>query len=274
MEGTLDSIVSLFQASSFPLFLRVYGPMRTLFVVLWAIDFSWSAGVWLLSEQADFWGRLMRKLFVFFILWGLLTVSPFWLWQVLVGFSFLAEDLTGSAGLSPSAVLDQGVELFFSMFTSWEQVASLFNPVGVFLRLFTAVALLVAFALIAGVLTKVLVEAAVALGGLPFFLGFAGHGLTWGLAEGYLRYLLHLGVRIFVIYLLVGIGSNLAAIWSEALASVSAFSLFSDPRLFVAIPVTAAVWAGLVVALPGSIAGQITGPFSMSGLNPMGRAGR
>lgn len=274
MEGTLDSIVSLFQASSFSLFLRVYGPMRTLFVVLWAIDFSWTAGMWALSEQADFWSKLVRKLVVFFLLWGLLTVAPFWLWQVLDGFAFLAEDLTGVAGLSPSAVLDEGVELFFSMFTSWEQVASLFNPVGIFLRLFTAMMLLTGFALIAGVLAKVLIEAAVALGGLPFFLGFAGHGLTWGLAEGYLRYLVHLGVRIFVIYLLVGIGSNFATLWGEALENASAYSLFTDPRLFVAIPLTAVIWSLLVATLPGSIAGQITGPFSMSGLNPMGRAGR
>ncbi|HLE84924.1 MAG TPA: type IV secretion system protein, partial [Thermoanaerobaculia bacterium] len=259
-EGTLDAIVALFQGASLPLFARVYAPMRTLFVVLWVIDFSWDAGVWLLSEVPDFWGRILRKLLVFFLIWGLLTIAPFWLWQVLDGFGDLGEELTGVAGLSPSAVLDQGVQLFFSMFTSWEQIASLFHPVGVFLRLFTAVTLLLAFTLIAAALLRVLVEAALALGGLPFFLGFAGHSLTWGLAEGYLRYLLNLGARIFVLYLLVGVGSNLAEIWADAIRNASAFSLFSDPRLFVAIPMTAAIWAGLVLSLPGAIAREITGP--------------
>lgn len=273
-DGTLDAIVALFQGSSLGLFARVYAPMRTLFVVLWSIDFAWSAGVWLLSEIQDFWGRLMRKLLVFFLLWGLLTIAPFWLWRVLEGFGFLAEELTGVDGLSPSAVFDQGVHLFFSMFSSWEQIASLFNPVGVFLRLFTAVTLLVAFTLIAAALVRVLIEGALALGGLPLFLGFAGHSLSWGLAEGYLRYLVHLGVRVFVIYLLVGVGNNLAGIWDRALQEASAFSLFTDPRLFLAIPLTAAVWSGLVLLLPGAVAREITAPLSFSGLNPMGRAGR
>lgn len=273
-DGTLDAIVALFQGSSLGLFARVYAPMRTLFVILWSIDFSWSAGVWLLSEAQDFWGKLLRKLLVFFLLWGLLTLAPYWLWRVLDGFGFLAGELTAVDGLSPSGVLDQGVHLFFSMFSSWEQIASLFHPVGVFLRLFTAVTLLAAFTLIAAALVRVLVEGALALGGLPFFLGFAGHSLTWGLAEGYFKYLLHLGVRVFVIYLLVGIGNNLASIWDTALQEASAFSLFTDPRLFVAIPVTAAIWAGLVLVVPGAIAREITGPFSMSGLNPMGRANR
>lgn len=272
--GTLDAIVDLFQGSSLALFARVYAPMRTLFVVLWVIDFSWDAGLWLLSEVQDFWARLFRKLLVFFVLWGLLAITPFWLWQVLDGFGFLSQELTGVAGLSPSAVFDQGVHLFFSMFSSWEEVASLFNPVGMFLRVFTALMLLLAFTLIAAALVRVLIEGALALGGLPFFLGFAGHKLSWGLAEGYLRYLLNLGVRIFVIYLLVGIGSNLAGIWDQALADASALSVFSDPRLFLSIPLTAAVWSGLVLLLPGAIAREITAPFTMSALNPMGRASR
>jgi len=274
VNGTLDGIVELFQGSSFALFARVYAPMRTLFVVLWVIDFSWDAGVWLLSEAQDFWARLVRKMLVFFVLWGLLTIAPFWLWQVLDGFGFLGEELTGVAGLSPSAVFDRGVQLFFSMFTAWQEVASLFDPVGVFLRLFTACMLLVAFTLIAAALVRVLVEGALALGGLPFFLGFAGHKLSWGLAEGYLRYLLNLGVRVFVLYLLVGVGANLAGIWEDLLRQASSFSIFADPRLFLSIPLTASIWAGLVLLLPGQIAREITGPFSMSGLNPMGRAGR
>ncbi len=272
--GTLDAIVALFQGASHPLFLRIYPPMRELFLVLWTIDFSWSAGVWVLGEVADFWARLVKKLLVFALLWGLLAISPYWLPEILGGFSKLGSDLTGLPGLSPSAVLGQGVRLFFSMFTAWQQIASVFNPVGAFLRLFTAVALLVAFVLIAAALLKVLVEAALALGALPFFLGFWGHSLTWGLAEGYLRYLVHLGVRIFVLYLLIATGSGLAGIWDTALQNAPLYSFFTDPRLFLAIPATAAIWAGLVLSLPGAVAREVTGPFSMTGLNPQGRANR
>jgi type IV secretion system protein TrbL len=271
-DGTLDTIVTLFQASSFPLFARIYAPMRAVFVTLWVIHFAWDTGLALLSQSQDFWGRLVRHLVVFAFLWGLISTAPLWLWRVLDGFAFLAEDLTGLGGLSPSAVLDTGVELFFTMFTAWEGVASFLNPMGLFLRGLTAVVLLGAFAVIAAYLLRVLVEGALALGALAFFLGFLGHKYTWGLAEGYFRYLLNLGVRIFVLYLLVGVGQGLAGTWRTILETAPAFSLFTDPRIFVAIPVTAAIWATLVLHLPGGIAREITGPFSMSGMNPLGRA--
>ncbi len=193
---------------------------------------------------------------------------------MLDGFGVLAKDLTGVAGLSPSAVLNEGVHLFFSMFDSWSSITSLFNPLSVFLRIFTAVALLIAFLFIASALLRVLVEGALAMGALPFFLAFTGHKLTFGLAEGYLRYVLGLGIRIFVLYLLVGVGSSLSGIWHLILSGASAFATFTDPRIFIALPSTAVLWAGLVLILPGQIANTIVGGFSLTALNPMGRAGQ
>lgn len=271
-DGTLDTIVQLFQASSFPLFARVYAPMRWVFVTLWVIHFTWDCGLALLANSRDFWGRLLRHLVVFAFLWGLLSTTPLWLWRVLDGFGFLAEDLTGVQGLSPSGVLDTGVELFFTMFSAWEGIASFVNPMGLFLRGFTALVLLGAFVAIAAYLLRVLVESALALGALAFFLAFAGHKHTFGLAEGFLRYVLHLGVRIFVLYLLIGVGQGLAGTWRTILENAPAFSLFTDPRIFVAVPMTAAIWATLVLRLPDGIAREITGPFSLSGMNPLGRA--
>jgi len=272
MNGTLDGIIQLFQGASYPLFARVYLPMRAVFVTLFVIDFAWSSGTALLTDRGDFWGKLTRKLVVFAFLWGLLVTAPFWLWRLLDGFSFLAEDLTGASGLSPSAVLQQGVDLFFQMFSTWQGIASFFNPIAVFLRLFTALTLLGAFVLIAFYLFRVLVESALALGALAFFLAFSGHAYTWGLTEGYIRYLLDLGVRIFVVYLLVGIGDNFTTIWLSTLESASAWDTFTDPRIFLGLPMTAIIWATLVLSLPRAVSREIVGPFSMNGLNPMGRA--
>lgn len=272
MNGTLDAIIQLFQGASYPLFARIYLPMRAVFVTLFVIDFAWSSGTALLTGSGEFWGKLVRKLVVFAVLWGLIVSAPFWLWRVLDGFSLLAEDLTGASGLSPSAILGQGIDLFFQMFSSWEGIASFLNPVALFLRLFTALTLLGAFVAIAFYLFRVLVESALALGALAFFLAFSGHTFTWGLTEGYFRYLLDLGVRIFVVYLLVGIGNNFADIWLSALQSASAWETFTDPRIFLGLPMTAIIWASLVLSLPRTISREIVGPFSMSGLNPMGRA--
>lgn len=273
-NGTLDAIVALFQGASLPLFARIYTPMRTIFVLLFIIDFSWDAGMWLLADTPYFWGRVLRKLIVFSFLWGIVLTTPFWLWRILDGFAFLAKDLTGVAGLSPSGVLDAGVSLFFHMFDAWSSITSFFNPIAVFLRLFTALALLLAFVLIASAMLRILIEGALAMGALPFFLAFMGHKLTFGLSEGYLRYLLGLGVRLFILYLLIGVGSGLTTIWQSTLDNASAIATFTDPRIFLALPMTAILWATLVLFLPGRIANTIVGGFSLTALNPMGRAGR
>lgn len=271
-DGTLDAIVTIFQQSSFTLFLRVYDPMRLVFVSLFIIDFSWDAGVGLLADAENLWSKLLRKLIVFAVLWGILITAPYWLSSLLDGFSYLAGDLTGTDGLSPSTTFDAGIELFSTMFLSWEQIASIANPIGFVLRLLTSLTILLAFTMIAGYLTGVLIESALALGALVFFLAFAGSKYSWGLAEGYLRYLLGLGVRIFVVSLLVSLGTSLAVTWTEILIDAPRFGVLTSPHVFLAIPLTAIIWASLVLRLPTTIAREITGPFSLSALNPMGRA--
>ena len=52
------------------------------------------------------------------------------------------------------------------------------------------------------------VESYVALAGGVLFLGFAGFRATAGFAENYLNYLVFLGVRLFLFYLVLGVGTS------------------------------------------------------------------
>lgn len=270
-EGVLDQLVGLFQVASRPLLLRVIGPMTTLYVTLFIIDFSWDGVHWALTDSPQALGQALRKLVIFIIIYGLLLVSPLWLGEILSGFSDFGREMTGLEGLSPSTIFAHGLELTLDFYSTWDGFISSIVPTPAnVLRHFTALAVFISFTLIAFQLTRVLIEIALALGGLAIFLSFFGHKLTYGIGEGYLRYLVKLGVRLFTVYLLVGVGANLGHLWNTMLDAQSSL-FFPDPRPLLAIAAAALIWGGIVLILPGTVAHEIAGGFSMTAFNPMRR---
>jgi hypothetical protein len=92
--------------------------------------------------------------------------------------------------------------------------------------------------------------------------------VTFGLFEGYLSYALDVGIRIFVVYLLVSVGQNLGVEWDRMVRDASVLDL-ADPRFHLAIPASAAFYALLVWSLPKAIAARLSGTFSLAGQNPL-----
>ena len=134
-------------------------------------------------------------------------------------------------------------------------------------RAYAPEGVLIAWTVIAFHLAKLLVESAIAIGGLPIMLAFAGHSVTFGMAEGFFRYVIHLGVRIYVTYLLVGVGRHLAVEWAQDIQLGFPLEIMTDS---VTLAAGAALFALLVVALPRTIAQHVAGGVSFAGLNPMG----
>src|SRR5438093_7397245 len=91
---------------------------------------------------------------------------------------------------------------------------------GVFARLIagiTAIVVVIAFAIIAAQLLVVLVEGFIVIGAGILFLGFAGSRWTKFFTERYLSYLASVGVKLFVLYLIMGVGMGIAARWMPIL---------------------------------------------------------
>jgi P-type conjugative transfer protein TrbL len=240
-----------------------------LYVLFFTVQFGWDLVRWTFAGTANALGLAARKILVFLLTYGLLIMLPLWLPAILAGWEWLGRTATGLPGLSPSSIFEQGLSLALSMFDSFGEIATLaLAPVGTF-RTLAALIVLVAFGAAALQLARVLVEASVALGGLVVLLVFAGLSITFGLAEGYLRYVLDIGVRAYVVYLLVAVGSDLGAQWDDVVTSSSVFDL----RLHLAILLGAVFFALLVWTLPRTISQHVGGGVSFAGLNPMGDRG-
>jgi type IV secretion system protein TrbL len=270
VDGMLDALVALYGGSVETWLFRTTPATLTLFLTLATIQISWDALMWAVLDVPDVAGRAFRKFLVLSLLYTLIAALPFWLPPVLSTFEVLARQATGLAGLSPSRIFDQGLSLALSLFDSWQEVALLANPVAMVFRLVTFFVVLVAFTAIAVQMARVLVEGAVVLGGGVLFLGFAGHRATFGLSEGFIRYALDVGVRVYVVYLLVAVGRDLGATWDELVRSHSLLGiLFFDVRLHFVVAASAFLFAFLVWSLPPTVSRQVTGAFSLSGHNPL-----
>jgi type IV secretion system protein TrbL len=75
----------------------------------------------------------------------------------------------------------------------------------------------IAFAIIAAQLLVALVESFIVIGAGVLFLGFAGSRWTKFFTERYLSYVASIGVKLFVLYLIMGVGMGIAARWMPVL---------------------------------------------------------
>jgi len=75
----------------------------------------------------------------------------------------------------------------------------------------------IAFAIIAAQLLVVWVESFIVIGAGVLFLGFAGSRWTKFFTERYLSCVASIGVKLFVLYLIMGVGMSIAARWMPIL---------------------------------------------------------
>lgn len=268
VDGMLDAIVALYSSSVSTWLFRVTPVALTLFLALATLQISWDALMWAVLDEPGIPGKAFRKFIVLSLLYTLIVALPFWLPALLSSFEVVAQRATGLSGLSPSRIFEQGLLLALSLFDTWKEAALLLNPAASVFRVATFFVVLFAFTAIAVQLARVLVEGAVVLGGGVLFLGFAAHRSTFGLAEGFIRYALDVGVRVYVVYLLVAVGKDLGATWDELVRSQSLLGLF-DIRLHLVVAASAFLFAFLVWSLPPTVSRHVAGSFSLAGHNPL-----
>jgi len=271
-DGVLDSVVRLFADSAEPFMVRGVVVALSVFVTLATIHLAWDLMMWALRDRGDLFGLALRKFLLLSFFYLLIVALPLWLPRLLDGFEQLGRLVTGLEALSPSSVFEQGVALAFSLFDSWKKLLILLIPFAGTLQTVTFWLVLASFTLIAFQLARLLVEGSLVLGGLVVFLGASAHRATFGLFEGYVRYAFDVGIRLFVVYLLVGVGHNLGAEWDRMLTEATAFDL-ADPRFLLSITASAGFYALLVQSLPKAIASALTGSFNFAGHNPLADPG-
>ena len=255
----LGTITDSYRLSSQVWLARLVPVAQRTFVLLAGIEVALSGLIYGLKRQHmdELASRFVLKCGLLSFLFALITSFPLWIPKIVAGFAAAGEAAVGAQGtINPSDVIDLGIALAGKLLASFDVAGILRDPVMVIFGAICAVVVLFAYVIVAAQLVLVLVESYIVLSGGVLFLGFAAFRGTAGLTEGYLTYALYVGVKIFLLYLVTGVGAALSATWAAELQTAP--DILTGGAMEWHVIGGVVVFAIMVLRIPNSIAGRIT----------------
>ncbi len=255
-QSVLDKVVSQFQGKVKSWRNIIQGAAERLFWSLVLISMVWTFGMMLLrkADIGDFFAEFTR--FIIF------TGFYFWLLTNAVSGHNIAGSIIDSmqqlgntasglqSGANHTSVVDTGVLI-------WNQATSnltLLQPVDSLIAVIISLIILVVLAVIAVNMLLLLISSWVLMYAGIFFLGFGGARWTTDIAINYFKTVLSVGVQLFVMLLIVGIGSDLLTSFYTKMGK----NVLNYEELAVMLIFSIAFFV-LISKLPPLLAGIITG---------------
>jgi type IV secretion system protein TrbL len=253
----LDGIRQTYQAAARGWLPRLIPVAQRLFVLLAGIEFAISGAVWALRRESldEVAGKFLLKFTLVAFLLALITSFQYWIPPLIDGFAAAGERAIGQqTTVNPSDVIDIGRENSMLIMQSLHVSVILQDPAMAIYGALSAFILALSFMAVAAQLTLVIIESYIVLGAGVLFLGFASFRGTASFAENLIAYALHVGVKIFFLYLIVGIGTELARSWPALIQSSDFFGPVSP--LFQVVG-GALIFAVLAIAVPTTVAARL-----------------
>lgn len=253
----LDGIRRTYQTAAQGWLPRLVPVAQRLFVLLAGLEFAVSGAVWAVRRESldDVAGKFLLKFTLVAFLLALITSFQYWIPPLVNGFAAAGERAIGqSTTVNPSDVIDIGRENSMLVMKSLRVSVILQDPAMALYGALSAFVIALSFMAVAAQLTLVIIESYIVLGAGVLFLGFAAFRGTASFAENLIAYALHVGVKIFFLYLIVGIGTELARSWPALIQSSDFFGPVSP--LFQVVG-GALIFAVLSIAVPTSVAARL-----------------
>ena len=195
-----------------------------LFYVLATLDFAWSAPQFL--REHDFMGlflSLIRKLLVIGFFYAVLINGQTWIPAIVNSFAQLGANAAGvPVAQNPSDIMTQGIQLVSNLFTEVSAVSLFSEPGGALTTMLAACIILASYIIITlhYVVTKL--EAIIVMSAGYIFLGFGGSRWTAPYFERYISLAISTGVRLMLIYLMLGVFNTISNNWIATLNGYTA----------------------------------------------------
>ncbi|VUX25242.1 TrbL/VirB6 plasmid conjugal transfer protein [Escherichia fergusonii] len=206
-SGLLDTLLDRFQqvASTWTTVIADYA--NWLFWGLVLISMVWTFGM--MAMQGEGLTGVLAEIVRFFAVIGffyyLLINGPAISQSIINSMRQLAANVLGiSTGISPSSIVDMG----FAILTKVSSAASIWSPMISTIMITVAIIVLVVMSLIAINMLIMLVSVWVLCYAGVILLGFGGSKWTSDIAINYLRTVLSIGIQLFTMTLIIGIGQS------------------------------------------------------------------
>jgi type IV secretion system protein TrbL len=260
-----SQILDMYRAQRTNWFTNVYPAANTLFALLALIDFAWSAAVMVLENQ-DFhsWvSNVVRKMMIIGAFYALLIYGRFWIPAIVDSFEILGQHASASGPLAPGDIFTRGLNLAGALIDGATSAGLFSNFGGALALVFAAAMCLLAFCAVTIQFVVAMVESYILVAAGFVFLGFGGSRWSSPYVERYIGLAIAIGVKIMLLYLLIGSGLSLSTQWltdaehisTSANPATDAFSIMGASLIF-----TALCWQA-----PKLVAGVLGGSPSLTG---------
>jgi type IV secretion system protein TrbL len=237
----------------------------TLFALLAAIEVTWSAIV-LALEKSDMqaWvATVMKKLMSIGIFFALLKYGVTWLPDIINSFVHIGMNGSGQTALNPSTILVEGLNICGKLFSTAANMGLSFDFGTALCLVVAGVGIFLSFCVVCIHFIMAMVESYIVIGAGYIFLGFGGSRWTTSYVERYIGLAVNVGVRIMVLYLLIGLGQTFANQWETRAASIqftsagvqTAFGLMASTLIYAAVCWTAPKLVGSIMGGSPSLSG-------------------
>lgn len=267
-------------------FTMVWPYANTLFGLLATIEFAWSAAVMLLekSDMQSWTSALIRKLMWIGAFYALLIYGRTWIPAITDSFELIGQTASGTGPMAPSDVFTRGIDIAGALMAT-SSTAAFFTNLGTSLAMiFTGIITALAFIAITVQFVVAMVESYIIVAAGFIFLGFGGSRWTAPYVERYIGLGVATGVKIMLLYLLIGTGMNLSVDWmtdaqniaSNASPAMSALEIMGASIIFMMLcwqipKLFAAVLGGSPALSGGDLVS--TGAFVAGGAMAVGSLG-
>lgn len=193
-----------------------------LFGLLALIEFAWTGAI-LVLERTDLQGwtaALIRKMMFIGAFFALLNFGADWIPRIIESFQIVGQSASGLPSLAPTDILVRGLSVAGNLLSGAAN-SGWMGTFGTALALvFAALLAFLAFLGLTIQLVVTLVESYLVIGAGFIFLGFGGSRWTVPYVERYIAYAVSTGVKVMVLYLLLGAGMTLTNTWEAAATAV------------------------------------------------------
>ena len=278
--GILDNIATSYKDASTGWATTLVGYANRLFMLLATIELAWSFGVWAMdkSELQGFTSAIVKKIMWIGLFYALLLNGPTWIPLIVDSFTEAGATAGGAGGgLSPSEIFTTGLDNAATMLQGIKDMSLWDDFATIVIAGLAAIAIVLAFAVIAGQLLIALIESYIAISAGLLFLGFGGSRWTTDFVQKFIGYAVATGVKLFMLFLIVGIGNTQAMQWKNMLQTIGqpGAPVFN---LILTVFGGSIILAVIAVQIPAMAASMLSGSPTMTagaaaGTAAMGAAG-
>lgn len=244
-----------------------------LFGLLALIEFAWTAAI-LVLERTDLQGwtaALIRKMMFIGAFFAILNFGPDWIPRIINSFQVIGQTASGLSSLAPTDVLVQGLNITGNLLSGAADSGWMGNFGTALSLVFAALLAFLAFLGLTVQLVVTLVESYLVVGAGFIFLGFGGSRWTAPYVERYISLAVSTGVKVMVLYLLLGAGLTLTNSW---VAAARAIPSSAEPAVD-ALDIAASAVLLLMIcwSVPKFTAGILGGTPAFTGGDAVGTVG-